>query len=141
MNVIIKLPGDIRDTIKSYVIGYKDIVIEINGHKKEIWIGPQKYRTGVFRQWYPEGQLWYECNWNMGKRHGPEYGWYSTGQLSYENKYHDDKRHGILYRWYQNGQLWYEITYYEGKRHGLERGWSRTGQLNWETNYCDDKLI
>ena len=79
--------------------------IHKNLHKKVIQYlyetkteGFAKYQTingikhGLCRRLYPNGQLWYEENYQNGQKHGLCRGWYENGQLSYEANYQNGQK-------------------------------------------------
>ena len=96
-------------------------------------------KDGLWREYYENGQLWYEYNYKDGKRDGLYRQWYENGQLWYEINYKDDKQDGLLRQWYENGQLETENYYKDGKSDGLGRGWYTNGQLFGEYYYKDGK--
>lgn len=107
MNIINKLPEDIRDRVTSYVIGYKSIIENKDGSKYEIWMGLERYKTGIFREWYSNGYIKYEDNYIVGDRYGIQRKWYDNGMLSYEISY-GYIPYDIVRYWYPNGELKYE---------------------------------
>jgi len=83
----------------------------------------------VVRRYWKNEKLWYEHNFQNGKRHGVSKNWYANGQLSYEDSYQNGELHGICKEWHSNG-----------KEHELCRGWYRNGKLCYEDNYINGVL-
>lgn len=103
---------------------------------KEVWTElPNGTRHGLFREWYPCGQLKYEKNYNQNQLHGLFREWYENGRLKYEYNYVQNQLHGLCREWYENGRLWYEYNYDQDQLHGLFREWYKTGQLKYKKNY------
>lgn len=90
MNIIIKLPVEIKDIIKPYVIGYRDIITDKDGSREEIWIGPREYHTGIFREWYPGGQISREWTYHEGNIRGTSRWWSTTGVLLWKGNFFQD---------------------------------------------------
>lgn len=79
MNIVNKLPQEIYPLVRKYTIGYRTTIIDDDGYRLEIWIGPQEYRTGNYKSWYPNDELYTDENYLYGKLHGPCKTWYEDG--------------------------------------------------------------
>ena len=90
---------------------------------------------GLDREWYSNGQLWYERNWKNGNLHGRKRGWYFNGSLMYKCYWKNSNPCGPARGWHENGQLKYEQNWKNGKKDGLERWWYKNGQLGHEENW------
>ena len=51
------------------------------------------------KEYYDNGKIQYETNYEYGIWHGIRRGWYENGELKYELNYKDGKRHGVQKRW------------------------------------------
>ncbi len=67
--------------------------------------------------------------------------WYSNGQLREETNYQAGKREGLSREWYENGQLELEGNFQAGKLEGLFRIWDENGQLTFEGTYEAGELV
>lgn len=82
-----------------------------------------------------------EKTYKDGKLDGLYREWYPNGQLFYEKTYKDGQLDGLYRRWYSNGQLWDECTFKDGKLDGISREWYPNGRLSFEYTHKDDNLI
>lgn len=71
--------------------------------------------TGVWKQWYPSGQLWRETPFKEGERHG------------------------LAKEWKPDGSKLAEVNFSAGKRDGLAVGWTAEGE-KMERRFEDGKL-
>ena len=56
---------------------------------KYIWKNGERH--GPSREWYENGQLYYEHHWKNGEGHGPSRMWYSNSQLRYEHHWENNR--------------------------------------------------
>ena len=94
---------------------------------------------GLSKEYFENGQIKYIHNYKNGEYHGLLKGYYVDGKLKYEFNYKNDKKDGLCKDYFENGQLKFEGNYKEGKRHGLCKNYYETGQLEIEENYKEDK--
>ena len=80
------------------------------------WAARKFKLSGRCLGWHDNGQLWYDHNYEHGKRHGRSRWWYDNGQRFYDHNYEHGERHGRCWGWYSNGQLRYDVNY----EHGIE---------------------
>jgi antitoxin component YwqK of YwqJK toxin-antitoxin module len=93
--------------------------------------------TGLYKEWYDNGQLEIECAYKNGILNGTYQLWYGNGQLEMECTYKDGKKDGLRRKLYENGQLKVECTYKDGKYDGLYKEWFPNGQLKVECTFKD----
>ena len=48
-------------------------------------------RNGIFKGWYPNGNIQGQGNWKAGKKNGIHERWYRNGQLNIEANYKDNQ--------------------------------------------------
>ena len=117
-------------------------------------VSTNRYRHGVWKKWYSNGQLKSETPYKKMKIDGLYREWYENGQLKEEGMYEerrvtkggDDGKIGLWKRWYENGQLASEGNYVKivsstanGKEDGFWRYLYEDGQLKSESNYIKGK--
>lgn len=88
---------------------------------------------GLCCEWYSNGQLFRQRDFNNGLKHGLYKEWYPNGQLQIECAFEDDKRHGDYYEYYLSGNSYKKFTYKDDKRHGL--------CLIWYDKYEDEQIL
>ena len=71
---------------------------------------PKKY-TGMWRMWYPNGQIKFEWHLKNGRDHGPQTAWYENGQKRYQVCIVDSKSYGTFVHWHSNGRKHIEAHY------------------------------
>ena len=94
---------------------------------------------GISKEYFENGQLKFIHNQKNGEYHGLLKGYYIDGKLKYEFNYKNDKKDGLCKDYYETGQLKFECNYKEGKLHGLCKRFYETGQLEHEDNYKEGK--
>jgi len=105
----VPLKTRIKNGIKEIDIsewGWKDNWLEIVDLEK---------KQCVVREYYKNGNKWWEQEYQNGKRHGKSIGWYKNGNKSWKIEYQNGKRHGKSIRWYKNGNKWREEEYQNGE--------------------------
>jgi len=70
-----------------------------------------------------------------GKKEGVWKRWYENGLLSYECCYKNNKLDGVQTSWYNNGRKRYKWEYKDDNLDGISKGWDRNGQFKYETYY------
>jgi len=97
-------------------------------------------QQGLHREWFKDGTLHYERNYNDGKTNGTWKAWYEDGILFYEKNYKDEKKDGVQREWYKDGILHFENNYIDDKKDGMHKAWHENGTLKNENNYKNDKM-
>ena len=93
---------------------YENGALEIQGSYND-----SGQRVGKWKYWYecldckPEetGQLWSECEYKDGLRHGISIIYYENGQKRYEGQYANDSTDGKWLFWNDKGTLQKELNY------------------------------
>jgi antitoxin component YwqK of YwqJK toxin-antitoxin module len=92
-----------------------------------------KDRVEVKKRYYKSGALWWESQYENGKRHGIDKFYYESGALLVETPYVNGEEQGISRGYYESGALQNEIPYVRGEIHGIvrdyEEGNSNIGRL------------
>lgn len=117
--------------------------------------------TGLWREWYENGQLMSEGTYEDGRLEGPYSEWYENGQKKFETTYRlhanflfdrepgflgvstrefEDIMHGMTREWYANGQLMSEGAYDKGRKDGLWKEYYSSGQLQLEAIFDRTKI-
>lgn len=95
---------------------------------------------GLSKEYYENGHLKAENNYKDGKWDGLCKEYYEDGQLRLEYNYKDDEFDGLCKDYYKNGQLKLENNYKNGKLEGISRKYYENGQIEDEYNCKEDKL-
>ena len=66
------------------------------------------------KEYYENGNLWYETPYENGVQHGVTKIYYKNGNLKYKTPFESNMRHGVEERYYENGNLQAQITYENG---------------------------
>lgn len=97
------------------------------------------YQGGVLegksKGYYSNGAFRGEWNYKNGKLEGKMKYFYENGNLNYETNYKNDKKNGISKHYHGNGKLLYEFNFKEDKFDGVTKGYYESGKLNKEYNY------
>jgi len=116
-------------------------------------------KQGIWRTWYPNGQLknigqfvsnqptgthaaWFETgvtsrriSYRNGRQHGKLTQWHENSQIKKQSNWSDGIQQGSYRAWHQNGKLQEESSWKKGKRHGPRNQWHENGQKMSESNY------
>jgi len=79
----------------------------------------KRIREGVYKTYYPTGELASESPFINDKREGLEKQYYESDKLRSELLYKNDKPTGIKKMYTESGQLQSEMPFKDGKRHGV----------------------
>lgn len=91
---------------------------------------------GTWKFFFENGRLQEECNYNeKGLLIGIYRKWYPSGNLLTEITFKNDLHHGIVREWYENGNISYEANYEEGEIKGTARKWTEKGTMLVEKFY------
>ncbi|MGY6560713.1 MAG: toxin-antitoxin system YwqK family antitoxin [Luteibaculaceae bacterium] len=71
----------------------------------EIFFDREGKRTGVWRSWYPNGNLWSLHNYTDGKLHGEYKTWHKNGQIFISGRYEMDNQIGTWKYFSEDGTL------------------------------------
>lgn len=86
-----------------------------NGKATGVWMSKNGVSDGVYRDWFENGQLYFETNWKDGKLDGVYRRWYENGQLEIESRWKDGKWDGRRLEFNENGDVETEEYYINGK--------------------------
>jgi len=75
-----------------------------------------------------------------GKRHGLYKSWYPSGQIQDITPFTHGVLHGILLKWYENGQQESYTEYRNGQENGMETVWYDNGNLKSQKIYLNDRM-
>jgi antitoxin component YwqK of YwqJK toxin-antitoxin module len=76
-----------------------------NGKVSEEGIWKNQRWTGIYKLYYPNGQLQHEFNYNTsGKREGKSTYYYENGEVAIEGNFSDGKETGVFKEYYENGE-------------------------------------
>ena len=120
-----------------------DLISEIedlwdNGNPKTVRFYKEKAGEKILakeKQYYPEGQLKMEGNFENKLRAGEWNSWYEDGTLWSSGSFKAGKRHGIGIVYHPNGTKNIEGTYEEGRRTGLWKSWDESGNILSEQRF------
>lgn len=82
---------------------------------------------GVRRDWYRNGELWFQSGYERGKRVGHTYEFWPTGTPRFLGTYSRDVLHGTEAWWYEDGRMEWQVYRHRGDRHGQEISWHPNG--------------
>ena len=129
--------------------------IDINNKKQGLWIvfsktDPSKKiaegeyqdnrKTGLWKEWYPSGQLKQEITYVNNRPNGFAKFYYENGKVSEQGVWEGNKWVGEYKYYYKNGQPAYEWKYNErGKRTGEQKYYYENGNVMIEGEWEDGK--
>jgi len=93
--------------------------------------------TGVYVEYYEDGQKKVEEHLKLGKRDGLLTRWYENGQRHYVFNVNNGLNDGLMTAWWRNGQKKEEVTWKGGRRTGLWTFWDDEGQKASEENISE----
>ena len=98
------------------------------GYREVYSLNSEGGREGIYRWYYPNGQLRVECTYKNGKKDGLYSSWHENGQPWEECSYEDGKYEGLYQSFWSNGALREKCTYENGVQQGsFEARWYEGG--------------
>lgn len=94
-------------------------------------------KSGVWTEWYINGQKKSETSYKDNQPDGVRRTWNEDGQQLFEATYKDNKINGQVVSWHKNGIKQFEKFYKDGIADGKWTEWYEDGQIQSETNYKD----
>lgn len=104
-----------------------------NGNKIEI-------RQGITREFYSNGQLRGEINFENGKVNGELKKYFENGQIAEISNWKNDTLSGLAKYYYNNGGLYQECNYLNGKLNGEKIIYHENGIARVRLQYKNDLL-
>ncbi|MEE9258189.1 MAG: toxin-antitoxin system YwqK family antitoxin, partial [Nitrospinaceae bacterium] len=105
------------------------------------WNAPPPVFPEPIKENYPGGTPHFERNVDEnGLPHGPSREYFKNGILKAERNYDHGRLDGLVKLYYPNGNIETEFIYKQGKREGLSIGYYKNGKLKDKGHYKDDKL-
>lgn len=97
-------------------------------------------KVGVWKTFYPNGELKNEITFEGGRPKGPYTTYYENGQVEEQGSWSTNKNTGSFKRFYENGQVQQDFTFNtSGKRDGPQKYYYDNGQLMIEGNWNGGK--
>lgn len=97
-------------------------------------------KVGVWKVYYPSGDLKSEITYENGRPKGPYTTYYKNGQIEEQGNWSLTKNYGSFKRYYENGQVAQDFTFDDsGKRNGSQKYYHENGQLMIEGNWNGGK--
>ena len=106
-------------------------------------ITKKQWKEGVSlsdKGYYPSGELWFECLYVDGRRHGMQKIYYESGSMKEKAQYFNDERNGLRKIYSSSGRLIEEIPYKMGKISGIRKTYGEGGEVK-ETFYEDGREV
>jgi len=100
-----------------------------------------KKKDGTQREWYVNGKIKEEENYNDGKREGKHQAWFGNGRLYIDESYKNDNLDGIAKEWYFTGQLKKDANYTDGVLTGQLLTYWINGKIKRDDTYKKGELI
>lgn len=75
-------------------------------------------KTGLWTEYYPDGQKKSQFQYVDGVKHGPAKAWFANGQLEHNGEWERGKKTGNWTEWYESGAYKQTYRYEDGKEHG-----------------------
>lgn len=124
---------------KSIYLSQAYCLLDTPSHRPSLcYLRPSEGYTGVHRQWYRNGQLADETQYESGRPNGQSVQWYRDGTKLAKGTVLNGKYEGTCRRWSRRGMLTV-ATFRAGRRYGLCRNWDSEGTLRSAVTYRDGK--
>jgi TonB family protein len=100
-----------------------------------------KKKDGTQREWYVNGKIKEEENYNDGKREGVHQTWFGNGRLHLDENYKNDNLDGNAKEWYPSGLLKKDANYKDGVLIGQLLTYWENGKVKRDDTYKMGELI
>ena len=100
--------------------------------------------NGIFRQYWPNGNIRYEWYYEKGsqsiarlrrRKDGISKGWFENGTLKQIQTWKGNRKNGVYVQWYCDGQKRMEVYWKDNKKNGKCIEWYPSGQKRQEGYY------
>lgn len=117
------------------------VELDSSGNRQIQGILRNGMKQGIWRSWYPDGQLQSEREYRDGLDSGRAREWYETGKIQFDCVYRQVGPDGLCSKWYANGQKEAEERYAKGYPDGLWVKWFPNGMKQSQGAYakCAEK--
>ena len=102
--------------------------------------GKSEFKKTIW-DYYPNGNISEEKNFQWGEMHGFNLIFYEGGQIREKGEFFNGDEIGIHYSWYENGQKEYEAEFQSGVANGVVKKWDEAGKLIRENYFKNDEII
>ncbi len=109
-------------------------------HFAEYATQAEDQRHGAFKQWYANGQLKLEGNFQFDRESGPFVWWHANGQKAVEGEFVDGQQDGQWVWWHANGQKASQGDFHYGTLVGTWRQWDVEGRLAQTQEYQKERI-
>jgi antitoxin component YwqK of YwqJK toxin-antitoxin module len=92
-------------------------------------------------QYFPDGKIAEESNFNVDDQEGPRKLYYPSGQIKRVENWKSDVQVGASTSYHENGKIKKEAFYVNGKKFGPEKTYDEKGGLVTTYFYYDDEII
>ena len=148
-NDVLNIKGELIIDENNYILTFKNQKFNYIEGELTFWIYgsfneepvSNNLNDGILREYYEDGNLKIEYNYDNGKKNGIQKKWYENKQLSINYNYINGKLNGIQKKWYKNGNIQSEINYKNDVLHGISKYWYKNGQLKYTKIYEDGILV
>lgn len=105
------------------------------------WLFEVLELTGKYIDYYSNGNICLECDFEKGRFEGKYIDYFSNGRVYSERNYKRSILHGKQISYYSNGQVCSEHNYKKGRYHGKQISYYSNGGVYSERNYTNGKEI
>ena len=92
----------------------------------------EKPINGLYRVYYPDGNIKMEIQSKNGKPNGIGKFYTAEGSLYMQGAFSDGQSDGVFYNYYPNGQVHNEMNYVKGVKDGVQKSYDESGKLEAE---------
>lgn len=97
--------------------------------------GGSYVKNGLWREWYPNGQMSLQRSYYYNRLDGTVIGWHENGRKELEGKFKSGMPDGKWTWWYDNENRLMEGNWRTGLKHGLWTWWYDNGRKEMEGKY------
>lgn len=108
---------------------------QFTGYDKGGYSVGQKVPHGKWKEYYENGNLKAEYNYQLGFKEGEAKTYYPSGILMEKYSFHDNQIHGDLLEYYEDGQVFLTCHYNNGKREGEAKVYYSDGSIQYSIDY------
>tara|TARA_B000000532_G_scaffold108457_1_gene87111 strand:+ start:828 stop:1586 length:759 start_codon:yes stop_codon:yes gene_type:complete len=148
-NDILNIQGELIVDENNYILTFKNQKFNYIEGEFTFWIYgdfneesvSNNLNDGILREYYKDGNLKIEYNYDNGKKNGIQKKWHENKQLAINYNYNNGKLDGKQKKWYKNGNIQSEINYKNDILHGVSKYWYKNGQLKYTKIYENGILV
>jgi antitoxin component YwqK of YwqJK toxin-antitoxin module len=131
-----------KESFENVYLNYDGDILNIKkgGFVEKYTLNKNNLKSGYYKCYYPNGDLYISCFFLNGLRYGPYKTYYPNFILKESCWYNFGDKEGLYLSYYPNGTIHQKINYLHNKIHGIYENFDSNGNCIIKANCCEGIL-